>query len=90
MPAVNNKSKRPHWGWQGLPALVCYAIKIMREIKRIHDDGRDFAPVTLTFQEFQDVERTYTLQNGIPMRNVEQYDCEEVYYMDTQDEGFLA
>ena len=68
--------------------LLCK--EIMKEIKRIHDDGRTFAPVALTFQEFQDVERTYTLQNGIPMRNVEQYDCEEVYYMDTHDEGFLA
>jgi len=23
MPAVNNKSKRTHWSWQSLPALVC-------------------------------------------------------------------
>jgi hypothetical protein len=29
MPAVNNKSKRTRWSWQSLPALVCYAIKIM-------------------------------------------------------------
>tara|TARA_R110002012_G_scaffold272107_1_gene457566 strand:+ start:95 stop:292 length:198 start_codon:yes stop_codon:yes gene_type:complete len=62
----------------------------VKEIKRIHDDGRDFAPVTLSFSEFQDVERTYTLQNGIPMRNQDHYDTEEVYYMDTEDEDFLS
>ena len=62
----------------------------MREIERIEDDGRVFAPVTLTLQEFRDVERTYTLQNGIPMRNHDHYDCEEVYYMDTKDEDFLT
>ena len=61
----------------------------MKEIKRIHDDGRDFAPVTISFSEFQDVERTYTLQNGIPMRNQDRYNCEEIYYMDMNDEDFL-
>jgi hypothetical protein len=62
----------------------------MREIKRIHDDGRTFAPVMLTFEEFQDVERTYIIEYGIPMLNQYQYDCEEVYYMDIKDEDFLA
>ena len=62
----------------------------MREIERIEDDGRTFAPVTITFSEFQDIERTYTLQNGVPMRNQDQYNCEEVYYMDVKDEDFLA